>query len=170
MSRAPANGSRTATPRNRPARWAAGGVLLLLAATGCGGAGGGPEPRQVAGCYYFDRDDAADPLRLPWGIRLRATPLEPWPATEARGEAYRAATLTGRTEEDHPFGFWAAFPPDSLEVGYPGGGAITLRLAFDDRDLVGTARPVGDVLRPGQEPGPREAHPVRLLWARCPND
>lgn len=124
---------------------------------------------EVAGCYYFERDAAAESLRLPWGVRLLADSLTGWPAWAQRPEVRRAVTLVDYEESAaHPFGYWRPLGRDSLEVGYPGGGGLVLRLAVEPARLVGTARPVGDVLRPpGELPAP-SVHPVALLHARCP--
>jgi hypothetical protein len=127
------------------------------------------EPRRtVPGCYYFAQDSVFRELRLPWGVRLEETLLQGWPGLEARG-ARKATTLTGTEEVDYPFGYWISTAPDSVKIGYPAGGGLVLDLAIrEDRGLAGTARPVGDVLRPG-DPAPR-TRPVELMWARCPGD
>jgi hypothetical protein len=144
------------------------GLVSLLVALGCATGNRRLQPEELAGCYYFQRDTVAESLRLPWGVRLRDVALEGWPAQADREGAREATTLTGRSEVDHPFGYWAPLPGDSIEVGYPAGGGLLLQLGVVDHDLAGTARPVGDVLQPGQEPGPRPSRNVRLVWARCP--
>lgn len=143
---------------------AAGGLL----ATACAGQPEQPEPRPLAGCYYFVQDRTAEQLRLPWGVRLHDRPLEGWPAIQQRTGVHRASTLTGSDEVDFPFGYWIRTAGDSVEIGYPGGGGLVLELAIDDTGLRGTARPVGDALEPPATRPERTSHPVELTWAGCP--
>lgn len=122
----------------------------------------------VPGCYYFQQDPAAEELNLPWGVRLKEADLQGWPAMERRGGAREAATLTGRGEADHPFGYWMTTASDSVEIGYPAGGGFVLKLAVgEELDLRGVAIPVGDMVNPN-DPSPREQHAVLLTRARCP--
>jgi hypothetical protein len=123
--------------------------------------------QSLSGCFFFERDDTARELRLPWGIRLTESALGDWPAMRDREDVRVATTLNETRETDTPFGYWIP-QGDSVEVGYPGGGGMVLELEVTETHLVGTARPVGDVLTPGTEPGARPARPVRLLHARCP--
>ena len=140
-------------------------LVALLLAGAC--ASTSEEPAgMLPGCYYFAQDSVFRELRLPWGVRLEDVALEGWPGMEQRG-AKRATPLTGTEEVDHPFGYWIATAPDSVEIGYPAGGGLVLDLIIrPDRGLEGLARPVGDVVRPGA-PEPR-SRPVDLMWARCP--
>ena len=119
-----------------------------------------------AGCWYFARDDAAAALNLPWGIRLTADELTGFAGLAQRGDARVARTLDPASERDHPFGYWMPIGADSIEVGYPAGGGLVLRLARGDSSMAGSARPVGDVVRPGAPP--RTTHAVRLTSAQCP--
>lgn len=146
------------------------GLIPILVAASCASSGGLPAVQDLAGCYYFERDAGAEEMRLPWGIRLREASLVGWPAMSAREGVREATTLTGRSEDDHPFGYWTLSQGDSLEVGYPGGGGLVLRVTVDDHDLSGTVRAVGDVRRPGEPRTARPDRPVRLIWARCPED
>lgn len=147
----------------RPTASAAG---LLLVAFACAHTPDRGDVREPIGCWYFDRNDAATALNLPWGIRLTGDSLTGWPAIDQRGGARVAATLTPDGDQGHPFGYWLETSGDSIEVGYPGGGGLVLRLAVSDTALTGIARPVGDALP--LEPGPRPDRPVRLTPARCP--
>ena len=36
-----------------------------------------------------------------------------------------------------PFGYWLRTPADSIEIGYPGGRGLVLRLAQSGQDLIG---------------------------------
>jgi hypothetical protein len=144
------------------------GLAAVPLLTACAGQPEQPEPRPLAGCYYFVQDRTAQELNLPWGVRLLDRPLEGWPALQQRGGVQRAATLTGRAEENFPFGYWIRTAQDSVEIGFPGGGGLVLDLRLDGTALRGVARPVGDALPPpAARPAP-EAHPVVLTWARCP--
>lgn len=121
------------------------------------------------GCYYFERDQAAVELRLPWGVRLLDGPLEGWPALAQRPGVHPATTLRPTGETDHPFGYWAEASGDTIEVGHPGGGGLVLTLVPDGaggRNLRGTARPVGDAVP--VEGAHRPVRPVRLSLAQCP--
>lgn len=125
--------------------------------------------QDLPGCYYFQQDAVFSELRLPWGVRLADAPLQGWPALEAEG-AHRATTLTGTREQDHPFGYWLVTAPDSVEIGYPGGGGWLLELHVqEDRSLTGTITGVGDAIDP-TDPAPRQPRPVSMVWARCPGD
>lgn len=143
------------------------GTLTALC-TGCASAGGGSTTAPV-GCFYFERNAAADELRLPWGIRFLPDSLEGWPALAAYEGVRQAATLTPEGDADHPFGFWRALPGDSIHVGYPAGGGISLRVHARQDTLTGTARPVGDAA-PLDGAIERQEHPVTLTRARCPEE
>ena len=120
-------------------------------------------PADPVGCWYFDRDDHASELNLPWGVRLLDDALADAPA---HGDARTARTLNADGEADFPFGFWAPLPGDSIVIGYPAGGGLVLRLAGGDTSMGGIARPVGDAITPGAEARPDR--PVRLSRAQCP--
>lgn len=119
------------------------------------------------GCWYFDRDAAATALNLPWGIRLAGDALSGFAGLEQRGEPRIARTLDPDAEQDHPFGYWLPIAGDSIEIGYPAGGGMVLRVAGGDTSLSGTARAVGDVVAPGAPP--RQTHAIRLTRAQCPS-
>ena len=144
-------------------------TLALLAATFSGGgciSAPVSTATDPAGCWYFERDEAAATLNLPWGIRLDGDGLTGFPSLETRGDPRLARTLDPDGERDHPFGYWIPLAGDSIEVGYPAGGGIVLRLARGDTSMGGTARPVGDVVAPGS--APRPVRGVRLTRAQCP--
>jgi hypothetical protein len=123
----------------------------------------------IAGCWYFERDAAAEALRLPWGVRLLPDSLTGWPALGQLPGVRRATTLAGPGEEaGHPFGYWRPLGADSLEIGYPAGGGLVLRLDGDPTHFTGTATPVGDAMAPGAAPA--RVRPVTLTRARCPED
>lgn len=144
--------------------------LAAAALAACAGPPEQPEPRPLIGCHYFVQDQVAQQLHLPWGVRLLDQPLEDWPAIQQRGDVRVATTLTGHSEENFPFGYWLRTAEDSVELGYPGGGGLVLRLAMENGALRGTAHPVGDALEPpAARPSPT-AHPVALIWARCPEE
>lgn len=153
---------RPARASTRSIVTAVAGAVILAA---CASAPGSAPLREVPGCYYFVQDQDARALRLPWGVRLRGHALTGWAGSRSRGEPYGASTLTAEGEQDHPFGYWLETPADSIEVGHPGGGGMVLMLAREGTALTGTARPVGDA---GLEPA--RVRPVRLTWARCPED
>jgi hypothetical protein len=137
-------------------------------AAACASAGSGAAAR-IAGCYYFERDAAADQLQLPWGVRLLDRPLEGWPLARQYEGVRVATTLTGQDEADHPFGFWRPLNGDSIQIGYPAGGGLSLRLDIQPGRLAGTAHPVGDALPLGATPD-RTPRPVALMHARCPEE
>ena len=143
-------------------------AVLATMAGACASTGQSADPADLAGCYYFDQGDAARDLRLPWGLRLQGQPLSPeaWPAVGQLEGARVASTLNARAETDHPFGYWRPVAGDSILVGYPGGGGVSLRLAPVDQGLAGSARPVGDATLARDRP----TYPVHLLRARCPED
>lgn len=140
-------------------------ILLLVALACAHGADRAAAPDPI-GCWYFEQDDAARQLVLPWGVRLAADTLTGWPAMDARGGARVAATLAPGEELGHPFGYWLELSGDSIQVGYPGGGGLSLRLEVSESVLQGSARPVGDAL-PLNAPA-RTTHAVRLTRAMCP--
>jgi hypothetical protein len=142
----------------------------VLTVTACAGQPEQPEPRPLAGCYYFAQDQVGERLNLPWGVRLLDQPLQGWPAIQQRPGVKRATTLTGHEERDVPFGYWIRTARDSVEIGYPAGGGLLLDLAIVDTDLRGSARPVGDALPPPAARPEPATYPVELTWARCPED
>ena len=144
---------------------AAAAALAILAAA-CASAGQGSDPAALAGCYYFDQDAQSRQLQLPWGIRLLDRPLEGWPAVQQYGDARVATTLTGSDEADHPFGYWRSLAADSVLVGYPAGGAWSLRVLPGSGRMTGMIRALGDATLAADRP----TYPVRLLHARCPED
>lgn len=141
-------------------------VALATFAGACASAGQGSDSAVVPGCYYFEQDDTARQLQLPWGIRLLDRPLEGWPAVQQYEDARFATTLTGQDEVGHPFGYWRSLSGDSILVGYPAGGGLSLRLAPDSGGMAGIARPVGDATLATQRP----TYPLRLIHARCPEE
>lgn len=149
-------------------------VSLVAAActSACATSGGenGDAPADLAGCYYFERNAAAGELGLPWGVRLLDRPLEGrWPAIQQLEGVRHATTLTAEGDADHPFGFWQPLPGDSVRIGYPAGGGVSLRLAAANERLTGTAQPVGDAMPLGGGAPPSERMIV-LTHARCPED
>lgn len=146
-------------------------LAALLLASACASTGSANAPERLAGCYYFLQDATAESLRLPWGVRLVDEPLDGWPALQQLEGVRLATTLTPEGDEDHPFGYWRPLEGDSVQIGYPAGGGLSLRLMPepDLAHLEGIARPVGDVrpLDGDAAPGPT---PVRLMRARCPEE
>lgn len=144
------------------------GTALGLALFACVSTPDEPAAPDPIGCWYFEQNAATLEIGLPWGVRLSEDTLEGWHALAARGgNARRAATLVpAAADADHPFGYWLVLSRDSLEIGYPAGGGILVRVAFTDTSMTGEARPLGDAIRLGA--GPRSAHPVRLMRAQCP--
>lgn len=126
-------------------------------------------PRQLQGCFYFVQDETARSLRLPWGVRLLQDSLEGWPAMANHQGVHSAATLHPDGDRDHPFGYWRPLAGDSLEIGYPAGGGMVMRLRVGDDELAGTVRPVGDAVSL-QEDGRRAPAPVTLTRALCPEE
>lgn len=160
-----------------------GCAFLLLFTPGCAssGAGEGGEGAEgaegaalaqasPAGCYRFEETEGSDALGLPWGVILEEEALgEGWPLMGRFEDVRRARTLASETRTtDHPFGYWRPVPGDSIEIGYPGGGGVTLTVAPTDDGFAGRGRGAGDALRPGEAPGPRPAHPVEGLRVSCP--
>lgn len=157
-------------PRLDPFRRLPAVVLLLAAATACASTAQAPAPG-LAGCWYFERDDVARSLRLPWGVRLGEDSLAGWPALERHDGTRVAATLTPDGDADHPFGYWRPLGEDSVEIGYPGGGGYTLRVGVEDQRLEGTVRAVGDARGPGADDSPPPVpQPVALMRALCPEE
>jgi hypothetical protein len=127
-----------------------------------------PSADDLTGCYYFERGVAADTLHLPWGVQLLPDSLEGWPAIQQLPGVRRARTLVdAERTHSHPFGYWRPLEADSVEIGYPGGGGLVLVLGVGEVQLTGTARAVGDVVRPGGQP--TRAQPgITLARAACP--
>ncbi len=146
-------------------RASAPALFLALAAAACASSPNGAA-RDLAGCYYFEQDETARQLNLPWGVRLTADSLTDAPHLDQQPNTYRAVTLrgTGHTT-DFPFGYWQALPGDSVRIGYPSMGGFVLNLAVVDGSLTGQAIPVRDAGF-----GPRDPHAVRLDRARCPGE
>ena len=142
-------------------------IAMLFAVGGCATTGQTPEGAVDPGCYYFDQQSqGARELRLPWGVRLMEQPLEGWPALAALEGVRTATTLTGTAEQNHPFGYWRPMEADTLLVGYPGGGGVSLHLVPSEDGLEGIARPLGDATLAAERP----RYAVRLTRARCPED
>lgn len=142
--------------------------IALVVTSACASSPGKQQAAEIVGCWYFVHDDAARDLRLPWGVRLTDEELQGWPALQQLEGVRRAATLTPSGDADHPFGYWRPLPGDSLLMGYPAGGGLSVRLEVEPSRLVGTARPVGDA-RP-LNPRPAEERAVSLTRARCPEE
>lgn len=139
-------------------------LLLMVVAGACASSPNGTA-QEIAGCYYFEQDDTARELNLPWGVRLTTDSLTDAPHLE-QPNTYRAVTLRGPDETtDFPFGYWRALPGDSVRIGYPSMGGFVLNLTLEEGWLTGRAHPVGDA-----GIGPRESHAVRLQHARCPGE
>jgi len=139
-------------------------ACALVALGGCWSAPAAA-PADPAGCWYFERDEHATALNLPWGIRLTDREL---PDAPAHAGARAARTLQADGEAEFPFGFWAAIAGDSIVIGYPAGGGLLLRLAGGDTSMHGIARPVGDAIAPGGQARPDR--PVHLSRAQCPEE
>jgi hypothetical protein len=153
----------------RRARTVAAAICALCAPAAC--VTTPPAPRVAAGCYYFERDATAVRLNLPWGVRLLADTLEGWPVIQQRRDVRGAVTLVGHGETAaFPFGYWLPLGADSVEIGYPAGGGLLLELQVGPGRLAGTARALGDAMRPGEFAQPRPAEAVSLVHARCPDD
>ncbi|HUG42129.1 MAG TPA: hypothetical protein VMM12_16795 [Longimicrobiales bacterium] len=141
-------------------------AAIGLLAAACATTGQAVDPAALAGCYYFEQDQVAAELRLPWGFRLLDQALTGWPALQPLEGVRVATTLTGRDETDHPFGYWRPLPGDSILVGYPAGGGFSLHLAPAGAGMTGTIRALGDATLATARP----ARPVRIIHARCPED
>lgn len=126
-------------------------------------------PASLTGCYRFERGDGSDALGLPWGIVLEDEELEgEWPIVDEFDRVREAGTLQSPSERtDHPFGYWRVTEEDSVEVGHPGGGGVTLVLGSDEEALVGGGRSAGDALAPGDESGARRTYMVRAVRVEC---
>ena len=142
-------------------------ALLIVVATvaGCRTAPAASHGDPV-GCWYFEQDAEATALNLPWGVRLAGDALGGFPALAQRGDARVARTLEAAGEAAQPFGYWLPIEGDSIEIGYPAGGGLVLRVARGDTSMQGSARAVGDVVAPGA--APRPVRSVRLTRAQCP--
>lgn len=152
---------------SRLATAAAGTLLAGTLLAGCASAEKRLSAQDLAGCYYFEQDSTARALNLPWGVRLTDEALEGWPAIAQR-HPKRATTLTPAGDEDHPFGYWLVTRSDSVEIGYPGGGGLVVRVAPHGQRLEGSVRAVGDALRPPAARRVPRSQPVRLNHALCP--
>jgi len=153
-------------------------VILTLAAAAltsaaCAGNAAPPGGPELPGCYYAERNEAARVLGLPWGIELLTDSLTGWPAIQQLAGVRQARTLTPAGPQDHPFGYWRPLAAgDSVELGYPGGGAVLLELAVsaDGHTLDGTGRALGDARPIGAPRQDTAVAPVILRQARCPAD
>ena len=144
------------------------GSVALCSALVASCASAPPAERSAVGCYQFERNDGERALGLPWGFELEAAPLGPgWPLMAGRADVRRARTATSPTgRDDHPFGYWWESARDSVEVGYPGGGGITLRLGWQSQDLLGQGTSGGDAV-PAGGPAPRTSAPVVARRVLC---
>lgn len=143
-------------------RWA--GFLLLALATACGPKHPGDLGPGGELCYRFVENEAAAELRLPWGFALSGDSV---PGMAEPGGRRAAATLDGEgARADVPFGAWRPLEGDSVQVGPVVTGSLQLRLAVSDSLLVGQARPIGDVTRPGATRAPVEG--VAAEAVSCP--
>ena len=142
-------------------------AFASLVAWGCASAPAGSDP--AVGCYQFERDAGAAALALPWGVELENEPLGAgWPLMADLAGVRRARTASGPVErDDHPFGYWRPASGDSIEVGHPGGGGVTLMLAPRGQDLIGSGTASGDALRLGAAPGARTPAPVVARRVLC---
>jgi len=140
-------------------------IASALLLSGCAHNAQHADAADPVGCWYFERDDAASTLNLPWGIGLDSSALTGWPALDRRGGARVARTLHAAGPAEHPFGYWLQVG-DSVEVGHPGGGGLLLTLEPGAAVMTGTARPIGDVVAPGS--ARRSSFAVRLTRAQCP--
>lgn len=145
-----------------------GGAAVAAVVAGCASSGGArPSPDEaVLGCYQFQWTEEAAELGLPWGFELLARALEGW-GNIPDGRVARTR-VTEDVTRDHPFAYWRPVAGDSVHVGHPGGGGISLTLRPEGPDLVGTARPVGDAVAPGEDLDPRPARPVVARRVVCP--
>ena len=146
--------------------------LLLAAAVGllAGAACASARPEQTAdsgvtGCYQFERTREVRSLGLPWGFVLVDEPLEGWGNIPDGRVAYTA--LSPSELRDHPFGYWRQAAGDTVVVGHPGGSGFSLKLLPGERSLAGTARALGDVVPPGQDPSGRGPVPVTAQRVVC---
>lgn len=143
----------------------------LAVAVACASSPNG-HSQELTGCWYFAQPSPPD-MRLPWGVRLGADPLQGWPAIQQLDGVRVASTLTPDGDREHPFGYWRPLPGDSLEIGYPAGGGAVLTLGVEagGAALTGSVRGVGDARAYGTDPGtPSAGQPVRLTRAGCPEE
>lgn len=139
-------------------------LILIALAAGCASTADGTDAQELEGrCYYFERDDAAREMRLPWGVQLMAEPLTGWPALANAGAREAVTLVDEQTTSDIPFAYWHHEAGDTITIGHPGGAGWSLALTVDGQRLVGTATPVGDAGL-----GPRPGRDVSLIHARCP--
>lgn len=166
--------------RSLPAAATAAAALLALSACAAGGSGdagggGADETTEAAdrtglpGCYRFRSDASSEALNLPWGVVLDDEPLgDAWPLMARFDDVRRARTATSPTgRADHPFGYWRPVAGDSVEIAHPGGGGLVLTMAPVAGGLEGRGRAAGDVLEPGETPGPRPSRPVSAERVEC---
>jgi hypothetical protein len=145
---------------------AAAGIVLLAAAACAVPRGEDGAGADLAGCYQFRWDAAAAEMRLPWGFDLLDEPLEGW-GNVPDGRVAHTRTTEGTTR-NQPFAFWRRVAEDSIRVGHPGGGGLSLSLARQGPDLVGTAQTLGDAVPlGGGNPSPL-VRPVVAYRVVCP--
>ena len=142
-------------------------AAAIVLAPACASPGGSSPGRQASiGCYQFAADADAQALGLPWGFDLLGDSIEGWPnVPDGRVALTR---LTESQSTDHPFAFWQMLDGDSILVGHPGGGGLSLRLGPSGQDLAGWGRAVGDVVRLGEPFAPRAPRPVIARRVLCP--
>lgn len=149
-------------------------ALTVLLGADCASSPENGQAGSLVGCWYFERGETAESLRLPWGVELTDRPLEGWPAVQQLDGVREAGTLTPSGARDYPFAYWRRHADDdSVHIGHPGGTGFRVDLEVvpvPEKGLVleGTVRPTGDVVQPGDPGGSAEARAVRLTRARCP--
>lgn len=137
------------------------GSLCLLGACASSPDGAAQE---LAGCYYFEQDETARELNLPWGVQLTTDSLDS-PFLEGQENVRAAITLAdGERTADFPFGYWQPLTEETLRLGHPGMGGFTVDLTIDGDALSGRLAGEGDVATGA----PMRSFPVRLTRARCP--
>jgi hypothetical protein len=137
------------------------GSLCLLGA--CASSPNGAA-QQLAGCYYFEQDETARELNLPWGVELTSDSLSS-PFLKGQENVRAAITLADpERTADFPFGYWQPLTEQTLRLGYPGMGGFTVDLTVEGDALTGRIAGAGDVATGA----PMLAARVRLTRARCP--
>lgn len=121
--------------------------------------------QQVAGCYYFEQDDEARRLNLPWGVELTSDSLDS-PFLSGQEGVRRAVTLFGPGEtREFPFGYWQVLSDDVIRLGHPGMGGFTADLTVEGNELTGVLGGIGDAAPAAEMTSAR----VRLTRAACPD-
>ena len=139
----------------------------LLTATACASSPNGAA-QGLPGCYFFEPGETTETFRTATGVRLTDQPLEGWPGIMRRGNVKVAVTLRREGEADYPFGYWLQESADSVEIGYPSGGVVVLKLVREGDALKGTGYAQGDTWSYGEEPAGPTQFPVRLERGDCP--